>query len=355
MTKKIVVLIGILIIQTDCMDLPINQNDFFSQQSNVIRRHFIFPLIHSCQNLKQVHNIIVPIALISKRSYAQMMDHSFLKDMLKQLKNIYMESDAHIIQKLRIPAINNYEEPHKKLFRLGIKNNFSAATIPYFRFYIKMKKIDPNFSIGKEGITFLMFAVYNNSPELTKFLVTNGAHYNACTHHEESSAEGYLVRDFNIIYRTKIIKKHLNSLTSCLFPNTQRNSLFFFDTNISQKSVDQQFNAMRDIYFAKFFYINKSYKNFCMYKKDISDEICNALYIDSMLEKKGASSSFQQKNHPLLQLLINGHKQKPGIAYVMALSCIFNNNIEKIKMDAPSLLAHILCSFIEPKKKGISV
>lgn len=344
-----------LFTQISCMDVPLSKRDLFSEQSNTVRRLFIFPVLKDSETLEHARNTLLSIALVSKKSYEQTMCFFFLKDVLKILGNRYIKSDACIANQLGIPRIQKYGKLNEQLFNLINKNKFSSKYIPYFAYAIYFQGANINFTISKHNVSLLMGAVHINSPALTQFLIEKGADCNAYAYYEENNKKqinGY-VRDFNMIYKYEQLTMYLDPLYDHLFPGLQRSSSCFVNMllgiDLAKTTPFERFDSFKRSCILLYPDLNASYKQFCFNKYELTHpiELRNALYIDSLLEKKGALSSFEKYTHPLIVLLEEGTKKRYGFVYKMVLRCIFDNDIKKIKMHTPKAIAKILREFDE--------
>lgn len=273
-----------------CMDAPLLQYDFFSQQSNVMRRRFIFPLLKVSKTVEKARKTILSIALICRTSYEQMMCPFFLKDMLRTLGDRFIESDMSIVTLLKMPRVENYADMHKKMFKFTCIKDFPSTYLDYFSYLID-RGADINYTFSQESISLLMRAVYVNNFDLVKFFIKKGADCSAYGYRKEEGVKqkNYYTRDFNMIYH--------------------------------HEKLDQCFS----------------------FQSDNQERLRIALDIDAYLERKKAPSDVTVYNHPLMVSLTKNLTAMENKAFVCSL---YNNNKQIIRQHTPRAIAALLSDFI---------
>ncbi len=278
----------------DCMDISLSQRDLFSEQSNNTRRAFIFPLLRNANTFRQARNILLSIALVSKKSYAQVMCPFFISDMIKMFRERSTKCDIELMQLLHIPSIQDYAQMNKKIMEFTDVRKFPYSPLDYFS-YLLDRGANINCAFSDYNITPLMRAVYINRLDLVQFFIQRGADVEAYIHNKKDSQwrKFYYVRDCNMIY-------YPQKLNACL------------QTNETEK-------------------------------------LRKALKIDKFLETKKASSLVTIDNNFLVYSLRQEMKSQHEHGYGMVLATLYNNDKDMIKKHVPHAIAHVLCRFIDFK------
>jgi hypothetical protein len=279
------------------MDTPLLQHDFFSQQSNGIRRAFIFPLLEDSHTLTQARRILLSIALVSKQSYSQMMCPFFLKDVVRLLGEQFKECDISIIKVLSISGMHKYAELNKTMMKFTDIKRFPHAPLSYFSYFMD-RGAYTNCTFSDYNVTFVMRAVYINRFDLVHFFARKGADLTAYIHHKKDSQKRkfYYVRDCNMIY-------HPEKVHACL-------------------------------------------------QAAETEKLRIALKIDKFLETKKAPSLVAVENNYLVNVLTQEMKEEHERGYASALSALYNNDKDTIKKCVPHAIAQVLCQFIELKNSA---
>jgi len=283
------------------MDIPLPQRDFFSEQPNNIRRAFIFPLLKNTDTFRQARNILLSIALISKKSYAQVMCPFFVKDMIKMFGEQSTRCDIELMQLLNIPCIQNYAQLNKKMMEYTDLRIFLHVPVEHFS-YLLNRGAHVNCTFSDYKVTPLMRAVYINRLDLVQLFIQRGADVSAYIHNKKDSPRQklYYARDCNMIY-------HPQKLNTCL-------------------------------------------------QKKETEELRKALKIDKFLETKKAPSLVTGDNNFLVCSLRQEIKNHYMHGYGKILAGLYNNNKIMIKKHIPHAIAQALCQFIECNdRKGVIV
>jgi hypothetical protein len=295
MIKAILLSAPFFFIIIDCMDRPLLGLDLFSDQPNNIRRAFIFPLLKNNTNtFRQVRNILLSIALVSKKSYAQVMCPFFVRDIIKMFGEGSPRCDIELMQLLNIPCIQNYMEMNKKIMEFTDTRKFQRPSSHCFT-YLLDRGADINCTFSDYNVTPLMRAVYINRLDLVQIFTRRGANVGAYIHNKKDNRwrKLYYVRDCNMIY-------NLQKLNNCL------------QAHETQK-------------------------------------LRTALKIDKFLEIKNAPSLVTINNNFLVCSLRQEIKAPCKHGYGVMLSNVYNNDKDKIKKEVPHAIAQALCAFIEFK------
>jgi len=278
-----------------CMDVPLSQRDLFSEQPNNIRKAFIFPLLKNNTNtFRQVRNILLSIALISKKSYAQVTCPFFVRDMIKMFGEGSPRCDIELMQRLNIPCIQNYIQMNKKIMELTDTRKFQHPSSDCFSCLLNCGA-DINCTFSDYNVTPLMRAVYINRLDLVQLFIQRGANIGAYIHNKKDNRwrKLYYVRDCNMIY----------------YPHKLNNCLQAHETQ----------------------------------------KLRTALKIDKFLEIKNAPSLVTINNNFLVCSLRQEIKVPCKHGYGVMLGNVYKSDKDKIKKEVPHAIAQALCAFIEFK------
>lgn len=310
--------------------------DLFSQQPNFVKRLIIQPLLQSSESIHDDRKLLCSLALINKQSRDQVNCPFFMRSIINFLGKKYQDADKIIAYQLRLPGAIQYDNMCDELYKLTTKRTCDNVE-PAIRDLIH-KGAWLNARYGVYGVSILMNAGLHVQPEFIDFLLKQGADVGArdflgtsvlshvvspvrrdCVQvllqhgadvnefdrsgktflmkfvhqadidyvrlfvyyradvNARSSRDDY-VRDHNVIYCAKNIRKIIKSLVDEMWAMEQNNRQF------QAKRVDIS-SYLRQMPEAK--------------------KLKNALAIDALLEECGAQTRVSDKNHPLLILIEN--------------------------------------------------
>lgn len=269
MFKQIALFLMLTVPCAQAMDTP--PEDVFSRQPNVVRKLIIFPLLQSSTSVYKARKILYSVALISKKSYEQVICPFFMRDVLQIIGGKHKDPDAVIACQLNMSGALKYNKMSEKLYQLvtersGLDHD-ARAEISYW--------VDEGISLnGRYGIsrsTLAMHAVQQNcGVDFIRFLINKGADVDV------RSSDGYYARDCNIIYSVRALKKLIEPMLG---------KMWKVETKNRQNSGERMSVSA------------------CLMSMPEARALENALAVDKILQDRGAVCLTQSKWHPLPMLI----------------------------------------------------
>lgn len=276
--KRLYVLICWLCVGSSyAMDIVLcnKDKDFFSEQSNKIRKLLIFPLLETCNTVTDVRNVLLTVGMLSKKSYEQINCIFFTQDCVKQFAKKSDLSDGTIAFHLKTRGSGRYRTLGAELVHYSIMNE------SYLRVYSDISLLlrqgaDINFHSLRFGTTPLMRAVQSNNLQLASYFIKKGACASDCNNDKQS------VRSFNVLYNDDRLKK----IIACLNVETQRVEKH----NDLAKKFRGRCSTCLNIHD-------------CLSVLHESRELYRALCIDKICEDQKAPVVCSDDSHPLMRIL----------------------------------------------------
>ena len=294
-----------------CMDEPHQIMPYFSQGKKDVRPIFA----KRCDLIQDVPSFIVPVALTCKTLHAQM-GFSFCSQLVKDLACYHKKPQGSEIvllnkkdenKKSKMQAVEEYAQLNRDVFLATCTKCFGQEALSRV-ISLFDKGADPNFSSLKFGTTPLMRAVCLNEPLFVQDLLKRNVDVHAC------DSEGYSARIFNMIYNSHTLEGFISPVADFMLKLETHNA-----TNPQRPLIcEEELFAEVD-----------------------ARELRKALWIDKVLEDKGAAFPlYSLEDHPLLILL--GAKSK-GPVIKRALRLMYSNNNNTITNLVPSMISDVLC------------
>jgi len=247
--------------------------DLFSSQFADIQNHVIVSSVReNGATIDNTRTLLKSVGLVSKQSYEQVNNKFLLRSIIRLLAQLYNKPEGEIAVQLRTIGAQVYKRINIELLTF-IPNNFEKNYLLRVADLLD-KGASPDFGSSKFGITPLMKAVQLNDKELVDLFLKQGAD----VHGYSIGYQPKRVRNFSFIYNEKELKKVVYSIISHMSLADKHNALY----------EDNQINECTVV------------------KITESKRLLNALYIDTMLEARGAQ---YQGSYPLCSMLIN--KKRP--------------------------------------------
>lgn len=157
------------------MDVPV---DVFSQQPNVVRKLFIFPILQSTRSMHEARNLLCSLALVSKKSHAQINCPFFIRDAISLLGEKYADSDQVIAYQLNMPGAMKHSRICDRLYALTTDRSLPYPVDRRISYLLYTGAwLDARYGIQRTSI--LMHVINNAHVDFVDFLIKKGADVNA--------------------------------------------------------------------------------------------------------------------------------------------------------------------------------
>lgn len=266
MIKRTIFFLLFIVSCVSGMDVP---EDIFSQQSNVVRRLVIFPMLRACLSIHDARNILCSVAQVSKKSYQQANCPFFIRDTINLLAQKQKDPDKVIAYQLRMSGAMRYDKMCDTLYALTTDRTLQCNVSKSINSSI-YRGAWLNAHYGVYGVSLLAQAVQTAHVSFVHSLIKKGANVNA------RNFIGQHVRDCNIIYS----KKQVTGITQALIG--------------AMRDIENRNRISADEYKCVADYISL---------KGEAKILKNALAIDALLEDCDAKSYIKDGQHPLLNIL----------------------------------------------------